>query len=221
MIRLLYIARYQALAVLLLLLLALAPAKAQNVVFQGETTTLGVINVPGETYSWELYSDGTVNFVTVPGNCPATSATFVGGNTGASVNVKWLQPGFYFFKVTAWNVSGCTNNIKIGMIEVKPSLPTAEILPPVPDFVCIGEQITLQVKLTGLSPWEFTYTDGTDFWTVKGVTDPVYNLMIKPIGSAQYWITEVKNASGTNPTPSAKVVVVVNPKPEISKIYQY
>jgi len=221
MIRLLYIARYQALAVLLLLLLALAPAMAQNVVYMDETSTLSVKQVPGETYSWELYNDGTVNFAAVAGNCPATSATFVGGNTGASVNVNWLQPGFYFFKVTAWNVTGCTNNLEVGMVEVKPVLPTAEILPPVPDFVCIGEQITLQVKLTGLSPWEFTYTDGFDFWTIKGVTDPVYNLTIKPVASAQYWITEVKNANGSNTTPSAKVVVVVNPKPEISKIYQY
>ena len=111
--------------------------------------------------------------------------------------------------------------IKIGIVEVKPILPTAEILPPVPDFVCLGEQITLQVKLTGLSPWDFTYTDGTDFWTIKGVTDPNYQLKISPTFSSQYWITEVKNANGSNTTPSAKVVVVVNPKPEISKIYQY
>jgi hypothetical protein len=221
MIRLLYIARFNALAVLLLLLLALAPAKAQLVVFQGETSTLTVVQEPGDTYQWELYNDGTVNFATVPGNCPATSATFVGVDTGTSVNVKWLLPGIYFFKVTAQDITGCTSNIKIGMVEVKPSLPTAELVQPIPDYICVGESIFVQVKLTGVSPWEFTYTDGTDSWTVKGVTDSDYPLKLSPASSSQFWITEVKNANGSNPIPSAKVVIVVNPKPDISKIYQH
>jgi hypothetical protein len=207
--------------ILLLLLLAAAPAVAQNVVFQGDTSTLTVVQEPGDTYKWELYDAVPVNFVTIPGNCPATSATFVGGNTGTSVQVKWLQPGIYYFKITAQNITGCTNNLKIGMMEVKPSLPTAEIIQPDPDYICVGESIFLQLKLTGQSPWEFTYTDGTDSWTVKGVTDPDYKLRVSPSSSSQFWITEVKNANGTNKTPSSKVIVVVNPKPAISKIYQY
>lgn len=115
----LYIGR-RVLVVLLPLLLALAPTMAQTVVYQGATTPLSVVKVPGHTYEWEIYSDLTVNFATTPGNCPVTSATFVGGNTGPNVNVKWLETGIYFFKVTAHDANLCTMNMKVGMVKVIP-----------------------------------------------------------------------------------------------------
>jgi len=119
MIRLLYDIKHRVLVVILLLL-ALAPTLAQTVVYLGATIPLTVVEVPGHTYEWELYSDATVNFATVPGNCPVTSAIFTRGNTGSSVNVTWLKPGNYFCKVTARDISGCTINLKIGMIRVIP-----------------------------------------------------------------------------------------------------
>lgn len=109
------------LVALLPLLLSLAHAKAQTIVYQGTTTTLTVIPVPNNTYKWELYNDSTVNFATVPGNCPVTSAAFTAGNTGSGVNVMWLQPGIYFYKVTARDVVQCAMNLKIGMIKVIPA----------------------------------------------------------------------------------------------------
>ena len=115
----LYILRL-ALVVLLPLLLALAPAMAQTVVYQGKTTPLSVVEVPGHTYAWEIYSDLSVDFATVPGNCPPASATFVGGNTGVNVNVQWLKTGIYFFKVTARDAANCAMNLKVGMVKVMP-----------------------------------------------------------------------------------------------------
>ena len=108
--------------------MAMAPAMAQTVVYVGDTTPLSVVPVPGDTYQWELYSDGTVNFATTAGNCPVTSATFIGGNTGPDVQVKWLKTGTYFFKVTAYDPAHCTDNLKIGMITVNAAQPTATIL---------------------------------------------------------------------------------------------
>jgi len=136
--KLLYIARYKTTAVLLLLLLALAPAMAQNVVYQGQITQLGVEQIPGETYEWELYRDSTVNFAVVPGDCPASDAGFVGGNKGADVRVEWKEPGMYFFKVTAWNVSGCTSNLGIGKVKVLPSIPKA-VIKVNTTVICMGE----------------------------------------------------------------------------------
>lgn len=108
------------LAVLLPLLLALAPARAQIVVHQGETTPLSVVQVGNDHYEWELYNDGTVNFATVPGNCPAAKARFTGSHIGASVDVQWLETGLYFFKVTARDAIGCAMNLKVGMVKVIP-----------------------------------------------------------------------------------------------------
>src|SRR5450759_1827840 len=108
--KLLYISRYLSLAVLLQLLLALAPVRAQNVAFTGETTTFAVEQQDGDTYKWDLYDNGSGNFATKTDYCPATSADFVGVNTGPSVDVKWMKAGIYFFKVTASNITGCTSN---------------------------------------------------------------------------------------------------------------
>jgi hypothetical protein len=98
----------------------LAPVIAQTVVFQGGTTPLTMVEHSGHTYEWELYSDLTVDFAKVPGNCPATSASFTGDHIAACVIVNWLQPGIYFFKVTEHDAAHCVMNFKIGMIKVIP-----------------------------------------------------------------------------------------------------
>ncbi len=88
-----------------------------------DITTLSVQNVPGETYVWELYDTTVVNFATIPGNCPNTKAVFMNGNTGASVDVKWLKKGVYFYKIIVQGAGGCSNNIKIGKIRIRNPLP--------------------------------------------------------------------------------------------------
>lgn len=217
--KLLYIARYPALAVLLLLLLALAPARAQNVVYQGETTQLGVEPQPNDTYKWELYRDSTKNFVTAVPDCPTSDAEFVGGNTGTPVNVLWKEPGIYIFKVTATDITGCTNNIAIGKMKVLPALPKAVLSPH--DPICDGETASIEVILTGLAPWDITFTDGTDQWTVTGVTDPTYILRVHPSVPTWYWVSEISDKRGTNSVPSDKILLEVKPRPVSSPIYQY
>lgn len=118
--RLLHDIKRLVLTVFLPMLLVVAPAMAQNVVYIGKTSTLAVVAVPGHTYEWELYSDGTVNFATVPGNCPTASASFTGSKYGASVEVAWKAVGTYFFKVTARDAIGCAMNLKVGMLSVLP-----------------------------------------------------------------------------------------------------
>jgi hypothetical protein len=218
--RLLYIARYPALAVLLLLLLALAPAMAQNVVRQGDITDLGIEQKPGDTYRWELYNDSTVNFAQVAGDAVEDGdAVFVGGNTGTDVQVEWKEPGLYFFKVTGLNITGCTNNLKIGMIKVLEALPTATM--EADTAVCEGIPITLTVNLTGTGPWDFTYTDGTTDWEVKYILASPYMITVNPGPSVttEYWIKQVKDKYGTNTTPGEKVIQTINPLPEPSTIY--
>lgn len=220
MIKLWYIARYLAISVILMWLLALTSVRAQTVVYQGTTTTFKVVEVPYESYIWELYQDSTVDFAIDPGDCPASMANFVGGNTGPGVQVIWLEPGIYFYKVTALNITGCTNNLEVGRIEVIEALPTATITPPDPDWLCVGESVFLEVVLTGTAPWDITYTDGTNTWTITGITEEKYMLEVHPKSPTQYWITEVKNSYGVNNKPSPKVWLIVYPKPVSSNIYQ-
>ena len=214
-----HIARYKVLAVLLLMLLALAPAMAQNVARTGETTKLEIVPVTGETYSWELYDNAYVDFATTAGATSTTTySEFPGGNVGASVDVKWLKAGIYFFKVTAWNITGCTNNMRVGIMEIKVSV-SAEIA--ASPAVCAGETTSLTVTLTGTAPWEYTYTDGTNSWTVTNVlTSPnVITIAPGPLITTDYWITSVKDQFGINTTPSAKATQVINPLPAPLLIY--
>lgn len=200
--------------------MAMASAKAQMTVYVGQNTELSVVNQPDVTYQWELYSDvNSINFVTVPGNCPPTSAFFTGGiNTGATVNVTWLVPGIYFFKVTGI-IPGCTNNLKVGKIIVLESLPTAVIEQPPP--ICIGETASLSILLTGTAPWSIDVSDGTTTTTYGNILTSPFTLDVSPTVTTSYIATRVSDKNGVNLIPSNTVILVVKPRPVTSPIIQY
>lgn len=215
-----------AITVLLLCLFASLRAGAQMVVHQGETTTLNVTAVPGDTYVWELYSDPTADFAVVAGDpSPASYAEFVAGNDGPSVNVLWKVPGTYFVKVTGVDAAGCTNNLKVIIIRVRPPIPTATIA--AVRAVCVGEPFDLTVTLTGTGPWTFTYTDGVTEWTITepntSTTPPaiIHTIHVDPGPgvTTSYWITSVTDTNETNSVPSERTTQQVNPLPTPSNIY--
>jgi hypothetical protein len=226
-----YIARFRALAIILLLLLALAPAMAQiavpkYVVYQGETTTLGVVEVPGETYSWELYNDSTVDFAITPGACPTNLADFVGGNIGPSVQVEWKEPGIYFYKVTAWSITGCTNNIRIGVMKVLESPPKA-VLEVNPDSICEGEWAELIVEFSAKGPWNMRLqaldpesgTASIEVFTNIQETDNPLRIPVGPKTTTEYTVIEVSNKFGVQTEPSNLVKLTVHPLPLKTPIY--
>lgn len=208
-------------------MLALTNVRAQegNWVYAGQTTVLAVEPQEGVSYFWELYNDVEgLNLAVVPGNCPATEAYFVGGvNTGDSVEVMWLVPGFYFFKVTA--TDSCTNNIKLGKMEVLESESYAVFLEP--DSICPGDAAWLTLEITGgPGPWDVTYTDGVTEWTILGIETSPHPFMLDPTpqtaGTYPYWVISVTNIYGiTNNVPSDPVNLIVKPKPVTSPITRY
>ncbi len=204
------------------LLLTIAPAMAQDgdVVYAGQTTTLSVVEVAGVTYTWELYNDVTgINLAVVPGNCPPEEAIFVGGvNTGASVEVQWLAPGTYFYKVTAED--GCSNNIKLGKIEIEQAMPVAFFEDPEP--ICIGDPGELTVVLTGVGPWEIEYTDGTNIYAIENIPVSPYTIPVSPDVTTIYTILSVTDANGVrNDEASEPVTLEVLPRPITSPIRRY
>ena len=199
--------------------MAMAPAMAQNTVYVNNTTVLEVVNVPGDSYVWELYKDvGGVNFATIPGNCPIGEAFFVGGiNTGPSVTVMWTTPGTYFFKVTATGGT-CSNNLKVGKMIVLDELPTAVFVPP--DPICAGNSTNLMVELTGTAPFSITYlTDGANPVTINGILTTPYPIPVSPLVNTTYQIISVTDSHGTNSVPSPAVTLIVNPKPVTNSIW--
>jgi len=210
------------LLVLVPLLMAMAPAMAQNTVYAGHTTELGVVPVQGDSYVWELYKDvAGVNFATVAGNCPPAEAYFVAANDsiGPMVTVMWTTPGTYFFKVTATR-PGCTNNLKVGKMIVLEELPTAVI--ELHDPVCAGTPTSLTVTLTGTAPWSITYTtNGSNPTIINNIPASPYLLDVgSPTVNTTYQITSVTDGNGvTNAIPSASMQLIVNQTPTVSPIY--
>jgi hypothetical protein len=205
--------------------MALAQARAQgDTVCAGSVSTWQVVDVPGVTYTWELYNDVTnINFATDPGNCPPGEAYFVGGvNTGDSVNVMCLVAGTYFIKVTATDT--CSMNLKVGKITVEECYSYASFQDPEP--VCAGDTAMLTIDVTGApGPWVVTFTDGTTVWTETFADNPhTFQLIPTPTlpGNYDYWITSISNPYGMiNTTPSAPVTLIVKPKPVTSPIIRY
>jgi hypothetical protein len=200
-------------------------AQSGNTVCAGESTVLTVEGEVGVTYFWELYDDVTgINLAVVTGNCPSAEAFFIGGqNTGDSVEVMWLVPGTYFFKVTA--TDSCSENIKVGMMEVLACYSTAIFLEP--EEVCAGDTAMMTIEISGgIGPWNITFTDGTTIWTLGDIQASPYTFPLIPTptaaGAYPYWITSVTNGYGiTNDTPSAPVTLIVKSKPVTSPIYRY
>lgn len=203
---------------------------AQEVVYQGQTTQLSVAQEPGETYVWELYNDGTVDFAKVTGACPTNLADFVGGNTGAAVRVEWKEPGTYFFKVTALNITGCTNNLKVGIVKVLPSLPKA-VLSLNPDEICNDGSLS-ELKITfsgGKGPWNMKLqvqdllsgtTEIKDY--LIDATDNPYSFSVGPKASTEYRIVELSNFYGNQPDltdPSNSITLTVHPLPQKTPIF--
>jgi len=208
--------------------MSMASAMAQTTtVYAGQTSDLGVVPQADVTYSWELYQDVTgVDFAKTTGNCNITSAHFVGSTTGSTVSVKWLKPGTYFYKVTAYRNYGtasCSvNNLKVGKIVILQALPTA-ILADAPP-ICQGDTAYLNVTLTGTGPWNITYSDGTKPITITGITTPTYLIAVNPRKSTDYAITNVTDSTDSNGltyVDPKTITLVVTPKPSMSRITQF
>ena len=210
------------------LLLTMAPAVAQDddVVYTGETTVFSVEEAEGVTYTWYLYNDvDGLNLAQTEGNCPQSEAYFVGDvNTGASVEVMWLSAGTYFYKVVAED--DCSNNLKLGIIEVEESLPVAFFEEP--EEICLDDPGELTAVLAGEEPFSITYTveydgDIIDTETITGIEESPYTFEVYPdqVGIYTYTIISVTDVIGTNDEPSAPVFMEVLPRPVTSPIEWY
>lgn len=212
-----------SLTVAIALLVGASMASAQTIVaYTGQpfTFTVDVQFAQEDNITWEIYDNYTgINMAVVPGNCPVTSGEFVGGdNTGSSVDIIWYIPGTYIVKVRA--VNDCpTDNMKFYLVEVLQSLPVATI--DEPTVICEGDSGFLVVNLTGDAPWSLVLFDGVNYTTYDNILTQPFIIPVSPTTTTTYTITEVTNIDGTNTTPSNSVILIVNPRPLNSPIYQY
>ncbi|WP_026629242.1 Ig-like domain-containing protein [Dyadobacter alkalitolerans] len=109
----------------------------------------------------------------------------------------------YSFYVTQTGTNGCESPKEEIKIHIK-ALPSATISGN--STIDLGQTATIRVKFTGDGPWMYALSDGkTD------TTDQInHEIMVKPITTTTYLLTEVANACGKGlPIGSALVTVKV------------
>jgi len=211
------------------MVLTVATASAQKPVSyfqvdQCDTIELSVVDWPGDRYTWDIYRDSTVNFAKTNGDVTPVPYFVNGMYEGSTVQVVNLEAGRYFLRIMVWDDVMCTNNLLVFMLDVLENLPEAFLEG---DSVCIGETAKVKVVLTGMGPWDVTYTygDGTNVVNLNGVTESEFTVPMPmlPEGKTDVWVMEVVEDNGVcrivNSTPSQKVGVLIYPKPTNSKIY--
>jgi photosystem II stability/assembly factor-like uncharacterized protein len=165
----------------------------------GETTDLTVA-LTG-TSPWDFtYSDGTTTHdVTGITSSPHTLSVGVDGT----------------YSLTAVSDAHCDGTDLSGsaMVTVN-SLPSASISGGA--SICDGETTDLTVALTGTSPWDISYSDGTTTHDVTGITSSPHTLSVGVDGT--YSLTAVSDAhcDGTDLTGSASVTVYDLPTATVS-----
>lgn len=152
--------------------------------------------------------------------CTGTSAQLTVSLTGASPwNITWTNG------VTPISVTGITNNPYT--FNVTPTATTTYSLTQVsdpcgvgtvsgtariqllpnpaavisgPSSVCAGNAVQLTVSMTGPSPWNLSYTDGTNTQNVNAIINSPYIITETPTAGNTYRLTSLSDAFGCNAT---------------------
>ena len=80
--------------------------------------------------------------------------------------------------------------------------------------ICNGDNTNISFALTGVAPWDITYSaDGTE--TTVTTSDPSYTLAVSPSTTTTYTITGLSDSQCTSNSGdlSGSAVVTVNPRP--------
>lgn len=192
---------------------------------QCETIEFSVVDMMGDEYTWDLFTDSTANFANDDARLdPAIYFEDGDYRDSSSVKVHGLASGRYFVRVMAWDEEACTNNLLVYMLDILEALPEAVVYA---DSACIGEPTVLKIVLTGKGPWDliYTFTDETNAVNLYGVTESEITVSLPPLpeGETEVWVMEVVEYNGVcrvvSSNPSERARVVIYPKPTNSKIY--
>lgn len=211
---------------LLLLLLPAITTLAQKPVPyyelpQCDTLELSVVDWPGDRYTWDIYSDPSVNFATEKGDIGPVPFFVNDMYQGSTVQITGLPTGRYYARVMVWDEVQCTNNLMVFMFDVIEQLPYAELYG---DSVCYGEPVKLRVVFTGTGPWDliYTYGDGTvhlNINTDKTEYEFTPEIPALPVGPTEFFILQVTDQCTVNDQIVEKAVVHIYPRPSTSRIY--
>jgi len=168
-----------------------ASVASNQVLCAGSSVSIGSSSVSGDTYSWISSPSGFTSTSSNPSVSPTTNTTYTLTET-----------------VTA---TGCTNSNSVAITVNKPSATLTGT-----GTICNGQSQTLDVALTGRSPWSVTYSDGTNSTTVSSITYTPFPISVSPTTTTTYTVTNVADSNGCHVAGTGTAIVTVNPLPSAS-----
>jgi hypothetical protein len=143
----------------------------------------------------------------------STSGLSINASTGA-INLVASTPGSYVVTNTIAAAGACPSDIQTFSVTIN-SAPSAAISGG--GTVCGSGPVNIAIDLTGLGPWDITYSDGTNNTTLTNQS--VSPINIPASSSGNYTIVSVSNSNCTGSTSGiATVVINANPTVTISPI---
>ncbi len=82
--------------------------------------------------------------------------------------------------------------------------------------VCTGGSALLTVSLTGTSPYNFVYTDGTTPVTVTNYVSTVYTANVTPAATVTYTLLSMSDSHGCDGTLAGSAMITVNAPPSLT-----
>lgn len=76
--------------------------------------------------------------------------------------------------------------------------------------ICEGNTVDITFNLTGTPPFDVTYTDGTNNFTLNGITANHVETITPPVGNLTYLITEITDANFTIIAPNSSITGSAN-----------
>ncbi len=154
-------------------------------------TDLPIVNLGNDT----VICDGE----TLTLDATVQNATYLWQDNSTSSSYNVSSEGYYFVEVTA---NGCSNSDTIHVIYN----PLPEAIISGNYEACDGDQIFIDVIVTGTSPFEITYTTGTETNIVAG-NNPI---IIEASQAGIYTITNVVDQFGCIGNYSGSAEVIIN-----------
>ncbi len=140
-----------------------------------------------------------------------------GAVAGNGLPIVWSVADSGFYWVVATNpISGCSN-IMTGTVNVITKGWPEMTVTATPTTVCVGQQSTISLDITGVPPFSFTIYNGSSLLQVNNLLTNTYDLTVSPSVTTTYTFGELHDAFCFNPG-YENVIISVNPAPAVYNV---
>jgi len=189
-----------------------------NIVYQGNTVTLGLVDRETATFTYQWMTDngsGGVSWANAPG--ASTGTNYV-------LNVSGLAVGTYQYEIVLNNstYSLSITSAPVDLIVEAASAPTVAQQPtPASTNAYVGQTVTFTAAFTGNQPltnqWQFS-ADGVSYSSIAGASNGTLTLAdVQLTNTGSYRLT-ASNPIGSGP-PSAAATLTVSEPPNVGSSF--